>query len=430
MTIASELTKLQGHVTDAYEAVEDMGGTIPAAQTMKNLPTAIGTIPTGGGGDIFDETKAATLGFSSAQAAKVNDVLRDDYALTDEILAEAQKFSYSSGQWRYNGVNVNTHYELWAKLLRQHYLPLATGSSGAFGGSTTRGVYGGFSYLPELKVARVNTGASTSMKNTFYYAVGLVAAFFEGSTSNVTDIRSCFQMCVSLRYVDLTPLVNVVNAASAFNECQTLETIDISPILTKATNVNTLFNNCPSLKSVTGFETPRPQLTNANSIFQNCYALESVDVSGLTAATSFGYQFNKCESLRQVTLPTTTVATNLNITFANCHNLENLDLSAFSNVQSMQQVCYGCASLQSLKLPSCNNLNGSGAFSSFLYGCTSLSHLDMTLITNSTAINYLAQASSSSPFTQVPKNCEITVTSADLKTLLETTYSFTNVIMA
>lgn len=45
MSIADELNHLAGDIGDAYDAVDDMGGVIPAAKNMDNLDTAIRTIP-------------------------------------------------------------------------------------------------------------------------------------------------------------------------------------------------------------------------------------------------------------------------------------------------------------------------------------------------------------------------------------------------
>lgn len=50
MTIASELTKLNTNLTNAYTAVDDKGGTLPSAQNFDNLATAISSIPSGGSG--------------------------------------------------------------------------------------------------------------------------------------------------------------------------------------------------------------------------------------------------------------------------------------------------------------------------------------------------------------------------------------------
>lgn len=46
MTIASAITAAQGRVADAYTAVSNKGGTLPATQNLTNLPTAIDSIPT------------------------------------------------------------------------------------------------------------------------------------------------------------------------------------------------------------------------------------------------------------------------------------------------------------------------------------------------------------------------------------------------
>lgn len=48
MSIATELTALSGHITNAYNAVNTKGGTIPANKNMANLDDAILSIPSGG----------------------------------------------------------------------------------------------------------------------------------------------------------------------------------------------------------------------------------------------------------------------------------------------------------------------------------------------------------------------------------------------
>lgn len=49
MSIASELSALNGYILGAYDEVNTMGGTVPQSKNMANLATAIGTIPTSGG---------------------------------------------------------------------------------------------------------------------------------------------------------------------------------------------------------------------------------------------------------------------------------------------------------------------------------------------------------------------------------------------
>ena len=50
MSIASELTALNGYILGAYDEINDKGGTVPQNKNMANLATAIASISGGGGG--------------------------------------------------------------------------------------------------------------------------------------------------------------------------------------------------------------------------------------------------------------------------------------------------------------------------------------------------------------------------------------------
>lgn len=49
MSIATAIQAAQTKVANAYTAVNNKGGTLPATQNLSNLPTAISSIPSGGG---------------------------------------------------------------------------------------------------------------------------------------------------------------------------------------------------------------------------------------------------------------------------------------------------------------------------------------------------------------------------------------------
>lgn len=49
MSIASAITAAQGKIANAYTAISEKGGTLPATQNLSNIPTAISSIPSGGG---------------------------------------------------------------------------------------------------------------------------------------------------------------------------------------------------------------------------------------------------------------------------------------------------------------------------------------------------------------------------------------------
>lgn len=56
MSISSEISRLGGNISDALDAVDDMGGTVPNGATSDDLAAAILSIPQSGGGvasDVF-----------------------------------------------------------------------------------------------------------------------------------------------------------------------------------------------------------------------------------------------------------------------------------------------------------------------------------------------------------------------------------------
>lgn len=65
MSIATAITAAQGRVANAYTAVSTKGGTIPATQNLTNLPNAILSIPSGGGGG-GETVEVKAVGTSSA----------------------------------------------------------------------------------------------------------------------------------------------------------------------------------------------------------------------------------------------------------------------------------------------------------------------------------------------------------------------------
>lgn len=58
MSVNSEIQRISSAVADAYDAVDDMGGTLPSSQVVANLADAIKTIPQSGGSAVVvtDET--------------------------------------------------------------------------------------------------------------------------------------------------------------------------------------------------------------------------------------------------------------------------------------------------------------------------------------------------------------------------------------
>ena len=71
MSIATAITTAQGRVSNAYTAVSNKGGTLPATRNLSNLPAAIESIPSGGGGGATVVAKAVAGTQSYSEDDKV-----------------------------------------------------------------------------------------------------------------------------------------------------------------------------------------------------------------------------------------------------------------------------------------------------------------------------------------------------------------------
>lgn len=106
MSIASAITAAQGRVADAYTAISNKGGTLPATQNLANMPTAINSIPSGGTPSgkyqllqrITDDNNNE-IGTISGFFTDVNDV---EYAV---VCLDAQ-YRLASAVWCSNNGNV------------------------------------------------------------------------------------------------------------------------------------------------------------------------------------------------------------------------------------------------------------------------------------------------------------------------------------
>lgn len=96
MSIASELTKLETDITNAYSAVQTKGGTIPSNKNTNNLATAINSISGGGGATLitktitengtYDATDDNADGYSQVT---VNVIPTSEYVVTLENLRDS-----------------------------------------------------------------------------------------------------------------------------------------------------------------------------------------------------------------------------------------------------------------------------------------------------------------------------------------------------
>ena len=148
-------------------------------------------------------------------------------------------------------------------------------------------------------------------------------------------------------------------------------------------NMNSLFYNCSSLRSINLSSISTAAVTTMAYMFYNCAALTSLDVSMFNTSnvTNMAYMFNGCSALSSLTLGSlnTSNVTDMRSMFSGCSSLPSVSLSGFntSSVTNMSSMFYRCSLLTSLNLASVDTSSVT-SMRSFLYGCSSLTSVDLS----------------------------------------------------
>ena len=183
---------------------------------------------------------------------------------------------------------------------------------------------------------------------------------FEPSFANVTPTSLCawFRDCVSL--TDLTGLEHI-NAASVtnmnymFQNCTSLRSLSLPDLNTASvTNMIYMFSGCTSLQSLDLSHLNTANVSNMSYMFSGCTGLQSLDLSHLNTASvnNMAYLFNGCTALQNINFSGLNTAnlTNTSYMFQNCTALGTLDLSSFNTakVSDMKYMFSGCTLLESV----------------------------------------------------------------------------------
>ena len=216
----------------------------------------------------------------------------------------------------------------------------------------------------------------------FYGFKNLVQISFNNNfnTSNVKNMGSMFQSCLSLTSLNLSSFNTLIaiNMFSMFSSCSSLTALDLSNFNTsRVTSMGQMFSSCSSLTSLDLRSFNTSNVTNMRSMFSGCSSLTALDLSNFNTSrvTSMSYMLSDCSSLASLDLSNfnTSKVTDMSAMFQKCTFLASLDLSNFntSNVKDMGSMFQSCSSLTSLNLSSFNTSNVTNMGYMF-YGCKKL----------------------------------------------------------
>ena len=278
MSIASAITAAQGRVEDAYTAVANRGGTIPATKNLTNLPTAIDSIPAGGGYTEFPSYQVDSNGI----ALKLSKVL-DGTEFANIVGMGADAFYYR-------------YYYITTMSGPVVFYALATISGSSACGNAFYGCTG----ITSVDLSLLTTISGTmACYETFRGDTGLTTVDLSSlaTISGSSACRSMFYGCTGITSVDLSSLTTVSGVdggLSMFQGCTSLTTADLHSLTTisGAEGCLSMFSGCTSLVSANLSNLTSIAVISACSNMFRGTSLTTLSFPALTS-TSFGSATNQ-----------------------------------------------------------------------------------------------------------------------------------------
>lgn len=193
-TTAQKLNKILETKEAIRTAINNKGGTLTTTDTFASYPSAIDSLPSGGGSTLktlLDATKSTYYLFAHYSGTSVNDLI----SYSDTSGVENMRYMF------FNCTNLST--------------------------------------IPQL-----NTSNVTNMENMFSNCSNLTT-IPQLDTSKVTSMESMFYKCSNLITTSQLDTSKVTNMRYMFRYCYNLTTIDISHMnLTSTSNTSYFADNC------------------------------------------------------------------------------------------------------------------------------------------------------------------------------------------
>ena len=197
MSIASEITRINNNIANAYDECETKGATMPQYENSANLATTIASIPSGGGADLSE---------------------------------------YFKTQWDEN-VSSTTNFQ---------YYGITKLPSIKFGEGVTSAEY--FMYGTKFKnisFEKFDCTNITSLKDMFNNCAYTYSIDFSNviNTSSINNVQGLCNSCTNLETItNIFPLTNQCSLATSFMSCNNLKILDLSKWKLKPSNTTQTFN--------------------------------------------------------------------------------------------------------------------------------------------------------------------------------------------
>lgn len=284
-------------------------------------------------------------------------------------------------------------------------------------------VFNGVNYTKTVTRAVINDSVAEIGEYAFQSFSSLIYVDFQGVNTRIKNIPNCaFQYCSSLRSIDLDALyaleslsgtdifqdtaimslripstVNNINRY-AFRRISSLETVyfEENHVLSNLPS----FEGCTSLKNINLENLKADTITVSDAAFRNCTSLRSLTIPSSFTGQLYAFA-SGCSALKTITIEENSRITYFDTTI-NDTSIEELDLSPLTNPELVIRI--SSDSLKKITLPetlkkspdtlNCPNLtnvvfgkNSSIEEIQSFNGCSSLAHLDLSVLKNLKSID-------------------------------------------
>lgn len=295
MSIATAITNLQGKIANAYTAIENKGGTLPATQNAENLSATINAIPGG----------SAKFGIT------IDDVL------TTETTGDETALTLFADVTEINMPGVTNLYGTWESMFAGRKKLTSVSFPNLKDTPSFRNAFNNCTSLSSISFPELS-----SVSNPWYSAfqrTNLTSVSFP-SLKNITNtFENAFTGCTNLTTVSFPELTSVAvtgavaGFASCFSNCSKLTSVSFPKLaevsgngLFRAFVLNTLITSLsfPSLSSIVSNPSSGNTFVafygNTNVTRIDFPALTSIKRSATSTSNDLLYLFNNCTNLVEI----------------------------------------------------------------------------------------------------------------------------------
>lgn len=265
--IADAITAAQGRVADCYTAISNKGGTLPATQNLANMPTAIGSIPTGSTINNQDITITQNGTYTADEG----------YTGLGTVTVNVNKSKF--------GITID---DLIGDLVSGKYTVKTTPIDVSFDGLTSFQKLGGAASDGTRVMSHIFSNSMCIRSVTFpdlYRITSAPSQALEYFCYNSYSIQSVSFPILDMVTVDAT-------FGYAFENCQKLSSISFSSLreLNGLYIFDRAFKSCSVLRTLSF-----PSLTLINrNCFRNAFESSGIQTVAFNSVTSLGQSYGDC----------------------------------------------------------------------------------------------------------------------------------------